>query len=218
MFNKKYPEVTNPLQPNKDSWEPFRAPTTHSDFKVPAEQALFLSFVIMGLIAALLYVTSDFIAYTEKAIVALISIPGLIALGAIFLWRMGWISDNTVYRAEQAINVDLNRDGIKGEPPHPMTTNEGLNKEAQEIEQEKLKFNKFISMCCAINTDIRTARANGFTDNEYMRYRDYLMRPNIGAAAWNDKSHQQGWQIVKSYDQIMAVVNRLEWLPSQKSK
>lgn len=211
---KEFDEVTTRAAPRsqQENYEPYRAPTAHSDVLVPLEQAAVLGIGI-GLLFILLAYWRNWQA-DSRGWLLLFAIPCLVVTLIMFFWRMGWISENTLYKAETLTGTDINQDGEVGEPPHPVTVNQKPGE--TEIDREKKLLERFLDACYQHGTDTRTLRNHGFTDGQIVRLRALLIQPNIGIARWNDTSRKGGWKLIVPRDQANEIVRRLLWLPAQK--
>lgn len=154
-----------------DNYEPQRTPGVFPDVLVPALQAI-VPGVLVGLLAILaaFYLQADL---TTRQWLSLFGFPFLVVTGRLWFVRLGWISENTMYKAETLTRLDLNHDGTVGHPPthwtEKHTWTDGERKEAVVGAEHRLA--QFVRACYEHGTTFRELRSAGFDDRDIVKYR-----------------------------------------------
>ncbi len=173
-------------------------PTVESNVLVPLAQAAItgvLGGVAVGLVGyALLGLPVEVVA--PVAIFVLIAV----AWG----WRL-WSCDQTLWRTETRLGVDLNHDGSVGKPePHPFPVNPAAGRVVAEQRAEREyreRMAKFVHACAA-NSDERK-RARDVSRAQYREWRDLLIR--AGHARWlEERNHLRGWELTAAPGDVLA--------------
>lgn len=174
--------------------EPVRGPTVESDVIVPGLQAFMLCcvlFVLMLAAGRYLWPAVHWMAW------------GLLALVSFFLLLVNQMNNardtQFIWTIERKLDLDLDRDGMVGEPYTPlMQLNPGNG-----INERRQLFEDFVRGC-AVDTSLGTWERRIGRDN-WSHWRDTLMV--AGWAEWNNPdARQQGWRLTAPPDEILAYV------------
>lgn len=192
--------------------KPVREPSLRSDVITPLAFSSITSFIaFIGII---------FFVRWRNGFVNIDTIFGIGFWGcliwlAVFFWKSGLLQ-KTFYMVESVAGIDMNHDGVKGEPGHPAVVNNMKDKrvkQATEFEKWRDAFYEFVEYC--YNEGITTvALRRKFTDKQIDAYWAYMVRMGIGD--WKGKSHKEGRILLVEQDEAEEILNRIEWMEQQQ--
>jgi hypothetical protein len=192
--------------------EPARAANLESDVGVPALQAL-----ISGGFAGLAGGTVAGVAGWDALLIG--AATG--ALCASVVWAT-LVSDHSklLWRIEEIIGADLNRDSAVGEPApagEQLVLVHGAGRAQQQAQESALRrrFEEFVRGCEVHGTSQNYwEQVHRLSREDYVGWRDTLIR--LGWAHWRGNNPNQGWELTAQADEVIAGMFRELPHPTQR--
>lgn len=208
MFGNKPAQA--PLQ---ETYEPYRAPSVHSDVGVPLLQAL-VTGALIGTLAAAALVTLG--ATLETAAFAWLLATTAVTTVAWF-WRLSW-AENTVEKIESITGRDLNGDGEIGVHGIVVNGQRAAPRNEQEIWADKART--FVTWTYKHGTSLRAIRSSKlFTESEIEKLSSMILRPDLDVARWKHPGDRKsGWGYTCNIEQALERVSRIMWVPDKTKK
>ena len=196
--------------PVTEMWEPYRAPSVHSDVGVPLLQAL-VGAGLVGLAFGVLLLAAGVTWRTAGPVAGVVC--ALAAVGMWF-WRLHWAT-GTLEKIESLTGLDLNHDGTVGVHDVVVNGQSVAPRNVQEIWQEKA--NNFVTWTFKHGTSLRAIRGSGlFTEGEIEKLSSMILRHDLDIARWKHLGDRKsGWGYTCTLEQALERVARIMWIPDK---
>ena len=185
MTQKKMQQTVD--VPGMEVTKPARQLSAEADFLVPALQATF-----SGLFAGTaIGVCAHYATGAPFADAWAVSVA--VGVAASWFWRLD-VTTRTLYNVERITHIDINRDGVTGDPGHIMALNPYQGQVAQRRDERAGRANVFrwFVTSCAQDTASRNWEPQ-IGREQYIEWRDLLIAS--GWAKWRGRTGHGGWDL-----------------------
>ncbi len=200
-------------QPIQETYEPYRAPSVHSDVGVPLLQA----FVTGALIGLVLLAVALAVGWPFQAAALYGGVMLAVVTCIAWFWRLGW-AEGTIEKVESLTGRDLNGDGEIG--MHGVVVNGQRTAPRNPQEEWADKARTFVSWTYKHGTSLRAIRSSKlFTEGEIERLSSMILRPDLDIARWKHPGDRKsGWGYTCNIEQALERVSRIMWVPDKLKK
>lgn len=197
-----------------NSYRPMREPSTKSDVDVPLKAAAGAMVLTMFLfVGIMLYLEQSFNKSMLGLAIIICSVIGIV----VFFLMTRW-SASVIWATERVAQVDMDDDGIIGEPTHPVLVNKNNNRIRRDPAIEwRNGFEEYVNHLYTTNGLNHHSAREKFTEKQINAYRDYAI--NLGIIKWkNPKNHQSGIELVLDQIEAELLLDKTMWVDIDKTE